>query len=104
MSQPEIHASDIGTVFSVTVKDSDGNAIDISSVVMKNFYFLKPSDSVLTKVAAFGTDGTDGVLQYTTIAGDINEDGRWRLQAHISDASSDLHTNIIEFDIYGNLA
>jgi len=104
MAQPEIHASDIGVVFSVTVKDSDDDAVDISASVVKEFYFLKPSDVVLTKAAAWGSDGSDGVLQYTTIAGDINEAGRWRLQAHISDASSDLKTNIVNFDVYGNLA
>ena len=105
MPQAEIHGSDIGLVISVTVKDSDGVVVDISGAVLTEFYLLKPPDTVLTKAAVFGVGaGVDGILQYTTIAGDLDVAGRWKLQAHISDATTDVKTNITEFDVYGNLA
>ena len=104
MPQAEIHGSDIGTIFVATIKDSDDAVIDISGAVVKEFFFLQPTDTVLTKATAFTTDGTDGKIQYTTVAGDIDEAGRWKWQAHVSDATTDHKTNIKEFDVYGNIA
>lgn len=41
------------------------------------------SGTMLTKAGSFTTDGTDGKLSYTTIAGDLSVAGEWKASASI---------------------
>ena len=45
---------------------------------------MKPVSGVLlTKTAAFVTDGVDGEIEYKTVAGDIDEVGTWEWQPFV---------------------
>ena len=48
-----IHKGDIGTIFRGTVKDSDGDAIDVSTATVKYIYFKKPDYTRVKKTALF---------------------------------------------------
>lgn len=97
----EIHVQDIGTVFRATfVEDS---AINISSASTKQFIFKKPSGTLLTVNGSFYTDGTDGILQYTTVSGDLNESGIWKLQGYVVIGSNQHHSDIYTFTVHANL-
>ena len=54
-------------------------------------------------MAVFKTDGTDGKVQYTTVDGDLNEVGTWRIQAIINFATSSFRSNVKTFKVYENI-
>ena len=77
-----IHVGDVGIVFTITIVDADSVAVDISGATDKVLFFRKPSRTRVRQAAEFVTDGTDGQLQYTTVAGDIDEAGSWQVQGY----------------------
>ena len=98
----EIHKSDIGTKFLLTVKDGT-TAVDISGATTKQILFTKPSGEVVTQTAIFNSDGTDGKIYYITVADDIDETGLWQIQSKIIIAAGTFKSNIEEFRVYENL-
>lgn len=102
MAANEVHKSDIGTVFVVTVKDG-GSALDISGATTKEIFFQVPDGTTLTKTAAFTTDGTNGKIQYTTISGDLSVTGQWKLQAHVINASGEWRSDLSPFTVHENI-
>lgn len=99
----EIHVGDIGTVFEVTVQES-GTALNISTATVKQILLEPPSGTMLTKTAAFVTDGTDGKISYTTILGDLSEAGQWLLQVYLEMPTGKWHSDTQRFQVYGNLS
>ena len=98
----EIHKEDIGTIFRLTVKDSDV-VVDISSQTLMQIK-LRPKDGATkTKTAVFTTDGTDGKMQYVTIAGDLHCTDEWELQSRVTLSDGDWNSNIATFRVYANL-
>lgn len=103
MAANEIHKGDIGTQFKVTIKNQTGTVVDLSGMSTKQILLKKPSGDILTKTASFFTDGSDGIIVYTTVDGDINEHGEWFLQAYYSDGTSARYTDITLFTVHRNL-
>lgn len=101
----EIHVGDIGTVFKVKIVDDDtGDAIDISLCLIKEIKFAKPDgDTVVTYTASFTTDGTDGFIQYSTLAGDLDVHGRWEVQGRIVHPTFTNSSKIGSFIVKPNL-
>jgi len=102
MAANEIHKNDIGVQFTVTLLD-DTDAVDLSSASTLQLLFKKPGGSLLTKTASFVTDGTDGKIKYTTISGDLDEVGSWKLQAYIVIAANSWHSDYIGFKVHRNI-
>lgn len=105
MAANEIHKDDIGTVFTVTVKDGT-TAINISGATTtssKLIIFQKPSGDKLEKDGTFVTDGSDGQMKYTTIAGDLDEIGDWDIQAKVVLSSGTWKSDIGHFTVFENL-
>jgi hypothetical protein len=98
----EIHVADAGTVFQVTIKDGN-TPVDISAATVKQIKFQKKGSSTVTKDAIFATNGEDGILEYTTVAGDFASAGTWQLQAHVKTPSGEWSSNIIPFTVFPNL-
>ncbi len=98
----DIQLNDIGSLFIVTLKEGT-SIVDLSTATVKEFYFQKPDGTILTKTASFTTDGTDGKIQYTTIAGDLNVAGKWKLQAKITLPAWEGHSGIGTFKVLPNL-
>ena len=92
----------VGLVFTATIRDA-GVVIDISSASTKTFVFLKPDGTKITKAGLFVTTGADGQLKYTTVAGDLDQSGIWKMQAHVIAGSFDEYTDIAEFPVGANL-
>ena len=70
----EIHQNDVGTRFSITVKD-DGSLVNISGVSGGSVHqvsFRKPSDTVIERNATLQDYGISGIMFYDTIAGDLD--------------------------------
>jgi hypothetical protein len=80
----EVHLNDIGTVFRVTLLDGT-TPVDVSTASVMSLHFKKgETGTVITKTATHFTDGTDGIIEYIAVPGDINEEGLWKIQAEIT--------------------
>lgn len=99
----EIHKNDIGTIFKFTLKDCDNIVVDISGATTKNILFTKPTGVLLTKAGTFTTNGTDGLLQYTTLSGDLDVLGVWQAQAMIVLANGTWRSDVVRFIVHRNL-
>lgn len=98
----EIHLNDVGTVFELTATDG-GVVVNLSTASVKQIIFAKPSGATLTQNASFVTDGTDGKVKYTTVAGDLDMLGNWQVQLYVELATGKWKSNIQRFRVYGNL-
>lgn len=99
----EVQLDAIGVAIEKTITNQDGAVVDVSSATTKNIVLKKPSGSLLTKAASLVTDGTDGKIQYVTISGDLDETGRWEVQADIDVSSYDGRDTISAFRVRKNL-
>ncbi len=102
MPADEIHKGDIGTLLKITVKDGTA-PVDVSSATTKNVVLKRPAGSVLEKPAAFFTDGTDGIVTYTTVSGDMSEIGTWEIQAFLIIGTSQFNSDIKKFKVHRNV-
>jgi hypothetical protein len=94
----EIHKDDIGTVFKLTIVDQAGAVVDVSSDPSPEIKF-RVSSQEITRVASFTTDGTDGVIQYTSVSGDLTPIGNWTMQGHVDLTAGEWHTTIVPFKV-----
>ena len=98
----EIHLDDVGTVFEVELQENDVT-LDISAATTKALLFQKPDGTVVTQTAAFTTDGSDGKIQYITVADDLDQSGNWKLQARVTLPTGTWSSSTSKFKVYGNL-
>ncbi len=99
-----IHVGDIGTVITVTVKDADGVALDISGATTKNFIFKKPNNTLATVAASFVNSGTDGKLKYTSLSTTFDQAGEWQLQVYLVLPTGTWNSDIEYFKVWRNLS
>lgn len=98
----KIQVGDVGTAFRIRVMD-DGVLVDISSCTTKHIIFKKPSGAVVVKDADFYTDGTDGYMQYVSVANDLDQAGKWKIQGYVEFATVGWHTVQDSFLVSDNL-
>ena len=105
-SEEEVHYNDIGTDIIVTVNDcvsGTATALDVSSASTLELILKSPSGTSSTKIASLNTDGTDGKIKYTSVDGDFNEVGAWRIQAKIIISGGTFRSDVGSFKVYENL-
>ena len=99
-----VHVNDIGTIFRLTIKDTAGTAIDVSTALAtKYLYFQKPDGTKVVQTAAFYTDGTDGIIQYTTVDGDIDQAGNWQIQGFVDITDGEFFSSASSFTVLSTL-
>jgi hypothetical protein len=92
----DIFVGDIGTSFSVTIKDkATSNIIPLQNATIKTFTLQRPNGSKVSRDALFATNGTDGKLKFITIDGDITLPGSYRLQAYVELPDGHWYTSIV---------
>ena len=97
----QLSKNDVGSVISVTVKEN-GVVFNASAATVKTLRLKKPNETVITKTAVFETDGSNGVLIYTTVAGDLNENGMWTGQLYLEFPTGKWSTDVFTF-VVGNI-
>lgn len=102
MAAREIHVGDIGTAFDITMYD-DTKVVDLTGYISLTINFIKPDGTCMPKVAVLKTDGTDGILRYITVLGDLDQAGTWQLQAVVELATGKWSSDTTKFKVYGNL-
>jgi hypothetical protein len=110
MAQPvdQIHVGDIGTLFVVYIveddPDSDGFLpVNVATATTKEIHYWKPSGATLSKAASLLTDGSEGGLTYTSVDGDIDEAGVWKIQGFVEFVNGEWHSEVQEFRVRANL-
>ena len=70
----------------------------------KEIIFKKPGGTLLSKSATFTNTGTDGKIEYKTVAGDIDEIGTWEWNPHvIISAGNEWYADPLEFVVKDKL-
>ena len=83
-----VHKNDVGTTFRWTVFED--SAVDVSAATVKQVKFVRPDSTQLTKTLSFSTksgdkgDGSDGRVEYVSVANDINQKGTYKWALHLS--------------------
>ncbi len=67
----------VGYVIETVFINESGTAINISTASTKQIRIRRPDGTLLTKTASFTGTGSDGKIQCTTIAGDLNVAGTY---------------------------
>jgi len=98
-----IQLFDIGTVFRVTIVDSAGVVVDISSATTKEIVFMKSGGTVVRHAAVFTKDGTDGTMEYTAVSNDLDTAGKWKIQGRVVLQTGDWSSTIDSFYVVKNL-
>jgi hypothetical protein len=98
----EIHVNDVGTQLIITIKD-DGVVVDISAASLLQIILKKPDGKSYTKTGTFYTNGTDGKMTYTSIDGDFNVPGNYKIQGKVTLAGGTYYSSISDFQVYCNL-
>lgn len=91
----QVYVSEGGFEFRFPFKRGTA-VLDISSATAKECALYPPSGAVKVKTGAdFVTDGTDGLLKYSTVAADIDEKGYWDIQGKIVLGGQEIFSSII---------
>ena len=109
MSQAECPIQ-VGNTLTVTltVRDCKTDAvIDVSSAIAVGTKTVKikgPRDGLAyTEEATFVTDGTNGEIRATFIAGKVNAIGDWKAQGFVNITAGKFKTSITEFEVIENI-
>lgn len=108
MSDDDLYMGAVGLVIELTIKELNENTgiesiVDVSDATIKRIHIRKPNGVVLQKPSTFKTDGTDGIVQYITILGDLDIAGLYKCQAYISTPSFTGYSSIVSFTVGQNL-
>jgi len=104
MSLPEIHVDNVGTVFRSEVLNQDDAIIDLSAATTLEMRFRKPDRSFFVRTAVYTTDGTDGQIQYASVASDLDAAGTWHRQSRVIIPAGEFWTEVISFEVKANIA
>ena len=91
-----IHVGDIGTVITIT----PSGTTDITGATAVSIYYRKPSGSTGTWTASL----VGNTIQYTTIAGDIDEFGTWNIQGQVVSAAWTGVSTVTDMTVGENLS
>lgn len=80
MEECTIQSGDFGVEFEIEVVDCGGVPISLALATSLAIVFKSPTGRTLRRVAALSTDGSDGLMKYITVEGDITEHGDWEIQ------------------------
>jgi hypothetical protein len=99
----QLRKDDVGSVLRLSVKE---NALpfDASAATVKTLKLSPPNGNVIERAASFETTGADGVLIYTTIAGDLDQAGPWTGQLYLEFPTGKWHTDPFNFVVGENLS
>ena len=80
----KIYVDDIGRTISVSL------GIDLTLMTVRQILVYKPNGQQVTWTGTLVGPASNGVLQYTTIAGDLNCSGAWRIQGYVENAGGTI--------------
>jgi hypothetical protein len=107
----DVRNGDWGTHFLATLREPNEvtgklQAVDLRAAVTMSIIFKKPDGTLMTKSASFpsGHNGSDGMIQYATAAGELNQDGTWYWQLYVTFSTGAWKSDYKAFRVAGNLS
>lgn len=94
-----LRKNDKGISLRLRVRDNDGNVINISGATTKTLYFNKPDNTTTSKTASFYTDGTDGIVSYTTETDFLDTIGIWEIEVHLVIGAGSFRSTKVKFRV-----
>lgn len=91
--------NDLGVDVLLLVTDQQCKPLSLVTTTAREFEFTKPDGTIVTKTAAFVTDGSDGRLRYATEAGFLDVVGTWKVRAKLTEAAKLYRTEPIAFAV-----
>lgn len=73
--------------------------MNITGLTAANVFIIKPSGTIFAGSGTVFTDGTDGILLYSTVANDLDEAGLYELQGKIFTPSGDFYSDVSYFQV-----
>lgn len=101
MAHDELHVGDTTTLI-VTLTE-DGVASDVSAATLIEFKLQLPDKTVIVRIGAFVTDGTNGQVQYKLMTTDLIIDGPWKLQVVITEVADVFNSALAKFKVNRNV-
>ena len=98
----EIHVGDIGTQFIMNLSDK-GVVVDVSGATVRTIYLRKKGEATKSYTATNTTDGTDGDIEFLSVASTFNKSGDWEAQAYVNLPAGEWRSAIVAFHVYANL-
>lgn len=106
-TRPDMHVGDYGTIIEMEIINRQTKQpLDLQTVSNMYMKFEPPSGTAFERTASIANaPGTDGVIKYTIVDGDIGEVGRWKVQGRVEDPTTPglWHTDIMEFFVAANI-
>ena len=100
MTDTVIHLGDVGTIFELTIVEKDGvTPVNVSTASVKKIYFMDPAGVKKNATASFTTNGSDGKIRYTSVAGFINSLGMWSMQGYVEIGSAKYYSEKTGFKV-----
>ncbi len=91
---------DIGVSLRGTITKLDGTAYDVSDADSITIVLTKPDGSSINRAGSIVNDGVDGVVEYVTVDGDLDQLGTWKADWVITGpASLHLTSTIYKFKV-----
>jgi hypothetical protein len=94
-----LHIEEYGAPFQYRILDQDGAVVNISAATEKKIYFIRPDGTTFVRTAVLVTDGTDGLMKYVLIVGDLDVSGDWKVQAYLKFADGQYWTGYDTFRV-----
>lgn len=99
----EMQLLEEGVAIVLPVVDETGAVVDISAASSLTIYLKGPDKIVDTYTAVLTTDGTDGLMQYVTATGDIDQTGIWEAQGEVVLSGFTHPTVVSKFKVLRNI-
>ena len=78
----KIYQGDVGTVVEAAVCDENGDAVDLSGATTTDIKVKKPDGTTTTWTGAVN-GSISNQIDYTTVSGDLDQAGRYKVQAYV---------------------
>lgn len=86
-----------------TMRDQDGGILDVSTAIAPTLVVKRVGAAAVDKILSLVTDGTDGLVKYTTLSTDLDVPGIWRLQGKVTLSGEVFHSDVLSFEVTPNL-
>lgn len=100
----DMQYNDIGVPLVLRIHRKNGDTeVLMGSASDMYIILLPPSGAHRVKAASFHTDGSDGMIEYETVSGDLNQQGRWGIQGLFTLGTKTVRTSVRHFNVKRNI-
>lgn len=103
MAAQYVQQNAVGLTMTLTVKDEEGNALNLTGATTTEIRLKPPQGYPITKSASVVQPATSGKVRYVTEAGVLGVPGKWRAQAFVAVGGNEYFSTTIEFTVGANL-